>query len=256
MKVNVPTYQFPWARCVFSVSNESIHVAWLAICNRVYNHANILNVVGLTLQEISWAQSKVALGFESWDLRALLYMHLAEKVPLIFGPWVANSELAKCVNKHWSSCYDLAKLFFVHLIKLVFTSLKSFPMPPVQNSHYLKGELGQHFLYLLWKKSVISYINSLIRKEYLKNQWACSRKGKEKSGSVLLWRFFFFNFPGHCSWAQPSSFIRHVLLPPSSAEILKPVTWVLQWNMVLKYCFLSMEISSSPSPSYVFLLFL
>lgn len=187
MKVNVPTYQFPWARCVFSVSNESIHVAWLAICNRVYNRANILNVVGLTLQEISWAQSKVALGFESWDLRALLYMHLAEKVPLIFGPWVANSELAKCVNKHWSSCYDLAKLFFCTFNKVGFYFSEIF-------SYAASTEFslfGQHFLYLLWKKSVISYINSLIRKEYLKNQWACSRKGKEKSGSVLLWRFFF-----------------------------------------------------------------
>lgn len=53
MKVNVPMYQFPCARYFFTMSDENIHVVWLAICNRVYNHANILNPLGLPLQESS-----------------------------------------------------------------------------------------------------------------------------------------------------------------------------------------------------------
>ena len=81
MKVYVPTYQFPWARYFFSVLDESIRVVWLAICNRVYNHANTLTELRLPLQESSGAQSKSALGFESWDLRVLLYRRLTEKVP-------------------------------------------------------------------------------------------------------------------------------------------------------------------------------
>lgn len=52
----------------FSLSDESIHVVWLAIRNRIYNHANILNALGLPLQGSSGAQSKSALGFESWAL--------------------------------------------------------------------------------------------------------------------------------------------------------------------------------------------
>lgn len=63
MKVNVPMYQFPWARYFFAMSDENIHVVWLAICNRVYNHANILNPLGLPLQESSGAQSKSAPDF-------------------------------------------------------------------------------------------------------------------------------------------------------------------------------------------------
>lgn len=69
-----------------------------------------------------------------------------EKVPLMLGPWLVSAEPAKYVNMHQSSCYNLTKLFFVHLTKLIFNSLISFLIPLAQNSHYFKGELGQQIL--------------------------------------------------------------------------------------------------------------
>lgn len=174
------------------MSDENIHIICLAIHNRAYNHANILNLLGLPLQESSGAQSKSAPGFRV-GIWVLLSTCLADRVPQIFGPWAVSAELAKCVNKHWRSCYNLAELLFVHLIKLGFTPLKYFCMPPIQNSQCLEGQLGQHFLYLLWKNTVVSHINTLIQKEYLKKYGYCARKAEEKSSVlVLLWCFFFF----------------------------------------------------------------
>lgn len=85
--------------------------------------------------------------------------------------------------------------------------------------------------------------NSLIGRGFLPG------KEKKDQGHYYFGTFnaFKINFPRHFSWVRPS-FIRHILLPSSSAETLKPVTWVLQWNTVLKYFFFSAW--NSPSVSF------